>query len=360
MTVLAASNAKTLWYLTRGTGVVALLLLTMVLVLGVAGTVRWQRPGWPRFLVADLHKNLTLLAIVFVAAHIVTTVADRFTPIRWLDAVVPFASPYRPIWLGLGAVAFDLLLALLVTSLVRARIGYGSWRAIHFLAYAAWPVALVHAFGTGSDSPFGWFALLGFACAAAVCLAVALRVVRGDGPTGVRVLAGVATVAVALVVFVWYRGGPAQAGWAARAGTPSSILRRKAARQATTSRTLPATTFSTPFAGALDARLAQSRDASGDVGIAIAGNIRGSHVLGILHLTLWGTATGEGVAMSTSRVTFSPVGAKPYAGTVVGLNGNQVVADLTDTSGSSLRLSLELRIDSATSTVTGTVHGGTV
>ena len=149
----------------EGPGVVALLLLTAVLVLGIAATVRWQRPGWPRFLVADLHKHLTLLSIVFVAAHVVTTVADGFAPIRLLDAVVPFASPYRPIWLGLGAVAFDLLLALLVTSLVRARIGYGSWRVIHFLAYAAWPVALVHAFGTGSDGRMGWFALLGFGCA---------------------------------------------------------------------------------------------------------------------------------------------------------------------------------------------------
>ena len=360
MTLLAASNSKEFWYLTRGTGVVALLLLTVVLVLGIAGTVRWQRPGWPRFLVADLHKHLTLLSIVFIAAHVVTTVADGFAPIRLLDAIVPFASPYRPIWLGLGTVAFDLLLALLVTSLVRARIGYGSWRVIHFLAYAAWPVALVHAFGTGSDARTGWFALLGFGCAAAVGLAVAVRVFRSAGTPGVRVLAGAATVAVALIVFFWYRGGPAQQGWAARAGTPSSILRPHAARR-TTSPAAPArTTFSTPFAGALDARLAQSRDESGDVGIAIAGNVRGSHVLGILHLTLWGTATGEGgVAMSTSRVTFSPVGAKPYAGTVVGLDGSQVVADLTDPSGASLRLSLVLQIDSATSTVTGTVHGGT-
>jgi DMSO/TMAO reductase YedYZ heme-binding membrane subunit len=360
VTLLAASTAKTLWYLTRGTGVVALLLLTAVLVLGIVGTIRWQRPGWPRFLVADLHKNLTLLGIAFVVVHVVTTVADRFAPIRLLDAVVPFASPYRPVWLGLGAVAFDLLLALLVTSLVRARLGYGSWRVIHFLAYAAWPVALVHAFGTGSDSRFGWFALLGFGCAAAVGLAVAARLFRSDGPANVRMLAGLATVGVAVIVFVWYRGGPAQAGWAARAGTPTSILRRNAPTGATrTTRTLPATTFSTPFAGALDARLAQSRDASGDVGIAIDGNIRGSHVLGILHLTLWGTANGEGVAMSTSRVTFSPVGEKPYSGTVVGLNGNQVVADLTDPSGTSLRLALALRIDSATSTVTGTVRGGT-
>jgi hypothetical protein len=216
----------------------------------------------------------------------------------------------------------------------------------------------VHAFGTGSDSRTGWFALLGFGCAAAVGLAVALRVLRSDGPAAVRAVAGTATVAVALVVFFWYQGGPAQQGWAARAGTPSSILRRHAVHRTSVPAAPARTTFSTPFSGDLDARLAQSRDASGDVGIAIAGNVRGSHVLGILHLTLWGTANGEGVAMSTSRVTFSPIGARPYAGTVVGLEGNRVVADLSDPSGASLRLSLELRIDSATSTVTGTVRGG--
>ena len=327
--------------------------------LGIAGTVRWQRPGWPRFLVADLHKYLTLLSIVFVAAHVVTTVADGFAPIRLLDAVVPFASPYRPIWLGLGTVAFDLLLALLVTSLVRARIGYGSWRVIHFLAYAAWPVALVHAFGTGSDGRTGWFALLGFGCAAAVGLAVAVRRAPQRRPRRSPRACGCRNCRRRADRLLLVPRWPGTAGMGGTGGTPSSILRRHAARR-TTIPTAPArTTFSTPFAGALDARLAQSRDESGNVGIAIAGNVRGSHVLGILHLTLWGTATGEGVAMSTSRVTFSPVGAKPYAGTVVGLDGNQVVADLTDPSGASLRLSLELRIDSATSTVTGTVHGGT-
>ena len=347
MTLLAASNAKTLWYLTRGTGVVALLLLTVVLVLGIAATVRWQRPGWPRFLVADLHKHLTLLSIVFVAAHVVTTVADGFAPIRLLDAVVPFASPYRPIWLGLGAVAFDLLLALLVTSLVRARIGYGSWRVIHFSptprgplrscmpsargAMAGWAGSRCSASAAWRPSVSPW----PFECSAATAPPES----RGRGCGNRRCRAD-------RLLLVPRRPRPAGLGGTGRDAVvdPSPT----AARQTTAPAAPARTTFSTPFAASLDARLAQSRDASGNVGIAIAGNVRGSHVLGILHLTLWGTATGEGVAMSTSRVTFSPVGAKPYAGTVVGLNGNQVVADLSDPSGASLRLSLELRIDSAT------------
>jgi len=114
-----AGNAKTFWYLTRGLGVAALLLLTASVALGVLTTVRWRSTRWPRFATAALHRNLTLLAICFVVAHVVTTIVDGYTTIGLKDAVIPFLSSYRPIWLGLGAVAFDLLLALVVTSLLR-------------------------------------------------------------------------------------------------------------------------------------------------------------------------------------------------------------------------------------------------
>ena len=360
MILLAAGNPKALWYLTRGTGIVSLLLLTAVLLLGIAGTARGRGERWPRFLVADLHKNLTLLSLAFVVAHVLTSVIDAFAPIRLVDAVVPFVSQYRPVWLGLGAVAFDLLLALLVTSLLRARLGYGSWRVVHWLAYAAWPVALVHALGTGSDGRTAWFALLGFGSAVAVTLAVAVRLLRASAPVRSRALTGAATAAALLAVFVWYRGGPAERGWAARAGTPHSILRLHAVRATAAAPATVAhtTTFGPPFDGRLDARVARSADGRGDVGLAIAGNVRGSRVAGILHLTLWGTGSGdEGVAMSASRVTFSPVGAKPYAGTVVALAGDHVVADLSDSAGDSLQMSLDLLIHPAASTVSGTVHG---
>ena len=147
MTLLAASGPSAYWYLTRGTGVVALVLLTAGVVLGVLTSTRWAAPRWPRFVVAGLHRNVTLLALAFVFVHVLTTILDGYTPINLRDAIVPFVSRYRPVWVGFGAVALDLLLAVVVTSLLRARLGYRSWRFVHWLAYASWPVALVHGFG---------------------------------------------------------------------------------------------------------------------------------------------------------------------------------------------------------------------
>ena len=162
---LAAGNGTALWYVTRASGVVSLLLLTAGLMLGVLGTVRWRSDRWPRFAVVSIHRNLTLFAIAFVALHVLTTIADGYAPVGLKDAVIPFVSRYRPLWLGFGAVAFDLLLALVVTSLLRARIGYRAWRAVHWLAYASWPFALVHGLGTGSDSRFGWLVVITIVCA---------------------------------------------------------------------------------------------------------------------------------------------------------------------------------------------------
>jgi sulfoxide reductase heme-binding subunit YedZ len=176
--IVAATSGKALWYLTRGTGLVAMLLLTAGLVLGITEAVRWAGPRWPRFVTAGLHKNVSLLAIAFLAAHIVTSVVDGFVPIRWIDAVVPFAGSYRPIWLGLGAVAFDLMIALVATSLLRRRLGYRAWRAVHWAAYACWPIAFVHGLGIGSDTGFGWDLAINMSCLGAVIAAILWRAAR--------------------------------------------------------------------------------------------------------------------------------------------------------------------------------------
>ena len=188
MIVLAAAgNAKVFWYLTRGMGVGALILLTASVALGVVTSVRWRSDRWPRFITAGLHRNLTLLAIAFVAVHVLATVADGYTPIGVQDAVIPFISPYRPIWLGLGAIAFDLLLALVATSLLREKIGYRMWRYVHWLAYLSWPVALVHALGTGTDARLGWMRWTGVACVAVVAFAVISRAaLTPDAPRPLR------------------------------------------------------------------------------------------------------------------------------------------------------------------------------
>lgn len=124
----AALPSKSLWYLTRGSGAVSLLLLTASLVLGVVTSVGAATESLPRFVVQALHRNISLLVTVFSAIHVATSVADSFVPITWVDALVPLHASYRPLWTGLGALAFDLLLALVITSLVRARIGLRAWR----------------------------------------------------------------------------------------------------------------------------------------------------------------------------------------------------------------------------------------
>jgi predicted ferric reductase len=175
--IAAASASKAVWYLTRGSGVVSLILLTVSLVLGITTAVRWATAHWPRFVVEGLHKNVSLLAVVFLGVHIVTAIGDGYVPIRWIDAVVPFASKYQPLWLGLGALAFDLLIAVVVTSLLRVRLGHRVWRATHWLAYACWPIAVVHGLGIGSDSGQPWMQAIDLVAVAAVVSAVCWRLV---------------------------------------------------------------------------------------------------------------------------------------------------------------------------------------
>lgn len=163
------------WYASRATGIVALLLLTAVLVLGILVNRQGRLPGLPRFAVTDLHRNLSLLSVAFIAVHIGTAVLDTYVHIPLLSAVVPFASGYERLWLGLGAISLDLMAAMIVTSLLRGRLNRVVWKAIHLLAYASWPVAFAHSLGSSKDLQQGWLLGLSIACAAVVVGAVAFR-----------------------------------------------------------------------------------------------------------------------------------------------------------------------------------------
>jgi sulfoxide reductase heme-binding subunit YedZ len=168
-----------LWYTTRGAGAVSMILLSAVVVLGVLSSLRFQSSNWPRFLTTGLHRNLALMTLIFLGLHIVTAVVDPFTHLGWLTAVVPFASYYRTFWLGLGTIAFELLAAIVVTSLLRNLIGQAAWRLVHWLSYASWPFAVLHGFGTGTDALSGWFMVLSIICVGAVTMAVVYRLLRG-------------------------------------------------------------------------------------------------------------------------------------------------------------------------------------
>jgi predicted ferric reductase len=171
-------NGPGLWYATRATGLVSLLLLTASVLLGVLTAGRFASPRWPRFLTVGMHRNLSLLVLVFLTLHIGTTVLDSYTSIQLSAAFIPFSSGYKRFWLGLGAVALDLLIALIVTSLTRMRLGHRAWRLVHWCAYVCWPVAVAHGVGTGTDARSTWVASMTIGCVTVVAGVAAWRLLQ--------------------------------------------------------------------------------------------------------------------------------------------------------------------------------------
>jgi len=178
-----AGSSQALWFISRGSGLVVLVAFTAVVVLGVATRLGSAPSRLPRFAVAELHRTLSLFAVVLLALHVVTAILDPYVTIGWAATLVPFLSHYRTAAIGLGTFAVDLFGAVIVTSLVRQRLGFRLWRAVHWLAYLAWPVAFVHSLQAGTDLRIWWVALVEWGSAAAVLTAVGARllsVVRGD------------------------------------------------------------------------------------------------------------------------------------------------------------------------------------
>ncbi len=169
------TSSTALWYASRATGVVTMVLLTAVVVLGVLVNRQGRLPGLPRFAVTGLHRSISLIAVVFLVVHVLTAVADKYVTIQIVAAIIPFTSSYLPLQIGLGAVALDLMAAVVVTSLIRARIGRRLWRGVHWLAYAAYPIALVHSITSANDLQSGGLLALTAACVLGAAAAVSYR-----------------------------------------------------------------------------------------------------------------------------------------------------------------------------------------
>lgn len=165
-----------LWYANRGTGLVLLVLYTVTVVLGLVSTRRGPgSPWWPRFVTQGLHRSVSALTSVLLVLHVLSAVVDEYVDIRWWDAVVPVGGLYKPLYLGLGALALDLTVLVVLTSLARSRLPERAWRALHLLSYPAWGVALVHTVGIGTDVPTPWLRILLAACVGVVAAAVFVR-----------------------------------------------------------------------------------------------------------------------------------------------------------------------------------------
>ena len=170
------TDSAILWYLNRATGTVLLIVFTLVVLLGILSTFGNAGRGAPRFLTQALHRQLSLLGVALLLAHVVTAVLDTFVDIRWWQAVVPWwGSKYEPLWLSVGTLSLDLMALLVVTSLARSRMGHRSWRAVHVLGYVAWVAAVAHGFFIGTDYQATWPKVLTLACVVAVVLAALAR-----------------------------------------------------------------------------------------------------------------------------------------------------------------------------------------
>jgi methionine sulfoxide reductase heme-binding subunit len=172
---MIALTSPYLWYSTRATGVVAILLLTLVVFLGTLVANRIGGTYIGRFEINELHRSLSMVAVIFLVLHIVTTVIDNYVATGWFSTVVPFVSPYKTTQVAIGTIAFDLILAVWISSLLKVRIKNSTWRFIHWFSWISYVTALVHAALIGTDMK-GTTGLLFVAfCAGAVVLSALWR-----------------------------------------------------------------------------------------------------------------------------------------------------------------------------------------
>lgn len=359
MAITAATAGPTAyWYLTRGTGTVALVLLTLSAAFGVANVRRLRTEHMPRFVLDAVHRNVSLLAMAFLLVHILTSLLDGFAPIRIVDVVIPFASSYRPLWLGFGAVAFDLMLAIVITSLLRRSFGYRAWRITHWAAYASWPVALLHGLGTGSDTKTGWMLVITAACVIVVIVAIVARATAGwPEHRGPRLAALTSSALVPLGLLIWLPGGPLSAGWAQKAGTPASLLK---ATSATSTSSATASSTSSAAASSFTANVSgsvrQSSTASDSGRVDISLTLSGQ-ALSVLGIELRGRPLANGgLHMETSSVNLgTQSNPGQYHGAVTSLSGTDLNARVSDSAGHHLTLVIRLQLSQDGSTASGTV-----
>lgn len=359
MIAAVAHGPSPLWYATRGAGAVTLVCLTLAVALGITETRALRPPGMPRFAVAWLHRSVSLLALALLAVHVATVLLDPFPHFGITAVVVPFSASYRPLWIGLGALAFDLLIAVVLTSLVRARLGYRAWRGVHWAAYACWPVALLHGLGAGSDDHARWMLALTGGCVAAVVAAVGVRLAAPGTRPAVRLVAPSAMLLGLVGLVAWAQQGPLASGWARRAGTPPSVVAAFAPPAAgahahgRSARRHPATTAPRPFSGRLSGVVRSGLVTDGTAVVDLRMRVGGAGPARLLRVRIDGQPLeGGGVSMARSAVSYGPA-SRPgeFQGRVQQLQDNRLEALVGARDGRALRLRIALSLDG------GVVHG---
>jgi hypothetical protein len=249
------------WYAARAAGVLAYGLLTGGVLLGVLLAGRARLPRWPTFAVTDVHRFVGLLVGAFVALHVLFIALDSYVHFSLVQLVVPGTSSYRPLWVALGIVAAELLVAIAVTNALRKRLGHRLWRRVHYLTFAVWAGSTVHGIGAGTDSNTAWLRLLYVASVAAVLGALAWRIGRSRLPSGSPAGAVVAALVFGLALVLGIGKLPA--------GITSTTAARAAASP-------PARAVVDSFSGSV-----RQEQGSGGALVSVLGNGRGERLLAV-------------------------------------------------------------------------------
>jgi methionine sulfoxide reductase heme-binding subunit len=193
------TSTHVIWYVARGSAVAAEIALSFALVIGMLLGAGVKSPAWPMAASKHVHRAVAIAASCLIGLHIAAILADSFIHFSPLDAVVPFRAPYRGLWVGLGTIAFDALILLLVATALRRRMPYGVWRLLHRLAFPIWVLAVIHGLGAGTDAPAAWLQLITASCIAVVGAGFLMRLrfrplaalgLAATGAVGVFALAG--------------------------------------------------------------------------------------------------------------------------------------------------------------------------
>lgn len=362
--MLAVISISPLWYISRSAGFVGMALLAIIGILGIITAANLQFGRGARFVAPEVHRSLSLLAVVVLIIHVGAAVLDKYSHIGFKDIFIPFLSQYRPIWVGVGAVAIDLGLAVLITSLLRVKMGYRSWKAIHWIAYPIFVLSLIHALGTGSDTVMSYGKLFYLVIGGVFVLAVIARLLSARQMVAGRKIALIGlSFVVSLVILVWTFVGPLASNWATRAkgGLAQAVLTstKVPVKSTTTTTTEPrlrslviGSGYTSGWSGKVDESPANSQ---GEIAIRLIGTLSQDPSFK-LSIVLIGFPQDGGVSMASSLVEIaSDSGTILYKGTVTSLSGTTIVSSISSATGASVTINSSLTLSNSSSSFSGTV-----
>lgn len=354
------NNTKFLWYTSRATGIIAMVLLGVVVTLGILTASKSTPLGLGKFIGPDLHRRLSISTLVFLVAHIISAILDPFVTVGIGASLIPFAAKYRPLWVGLGTTSFDLLLVIVATSVVRHRFNHGIWKKVHYLSWVVVTLVLFHALGTGSDAHIklveGIYVLFVLAMGGAGIY----RAYQEYGlAKGQKIVAGASLFLVPIALLGWALNGPLKAGWAKSASgfsifptTTVAVSSGSTAKSSSTSQAASGPAVALPITNAaITGTMTQTQTSSGVVVLVLRGSVANS--VDYVEVQLNGVVQEGALALESSTAFLGTKSApNTYTGTVTQANGSALTLSLKGPKGA---VTANLNVSLSGSSFSGTI-----